>query len=220
MKILYLLPPSEGKNIWWIQSEETLSFSLEKPFEIAVHASEKDLKCKGKRYEQWIFLNKNINSWELLPAIERYTGIMYTAIDYKWMSQNWKKYFSDHFVILSWMYGILKPEDRIRNYKLPIETKWLFLFWWERITEILNNQQSDIIVNMLPKSYEKMIDWKKIESKVLTIEFFHIKNGEKKKISHGVKKIKGEYVKNICETSELQIPDFWNKKHLKLSVIK
>ena len=58
MKILFLLPPSEGKNHGWDISEEKLSLSFTKPYDIAVNATEKDLKCIGKRYEEGIRLNK------------------------------------------------------------------------------------------------------------------------------------------------------------------
>jgi hypothetical protein len=39
-----------------------LSFSFEKPIHIAENATEKDLKCKDKRYVEGIELNKNLNS--------------------------------------------------------------------------------------------------------------------------------------------------------------
>jgi len=52
---------------------------------------------------------------------------------------------------------------------------------------------------MLPGSYVKMIDWKELKTKVIVVNFLHHKNGKLKKITHGVKKVKGEYIKNICE---------------------
>jgi len=54
---------------------------------------------------------------------------MYSGIAYENMSQEAKKYFEEHFCILSGMFGILKPQDLICNYKLPIETKGLYRFW-------------------------------------------------------------------------------------------
>lgn len=70
MKIIYLLPPSEGKNC--VQphpqplsceergTEESLSFLFEKPVEIALNASEKDLKCTGKRYQEGMEMNRDL----------------------------------------------------------------------------------------------------------------------------------------------------------------
>jgi hypothetical protein len=46
MKILFLIPPSEGKNSLADYYDEELSFRFRKPLEIAHNATEKDLKCK------------------------------------------------------------------------------------------------------------------------------------------------------------------------------
>ena len=92
--MIFLIPPSEGKNkIWEIKESEKLSFVFEKPLEIAEKATEKDLKCTGKRYEEAIFLNKNIlNSW-VLEAIKRYDWVMFSNIDFENMTQKWQNFF-------------------------------------------------------------------------------------------------------------------------------
>jgi cytoplasmic iron level regulating protein YaaA (DUF328/UPF0246 family) len=41
-------------------------------------------------------------------------------------------------MILSGMYGIVKPNDVIGNYKLPIESKGLVKYWKDDITKALN----------------------------------------------------------------------------------
>lgn len=217
MKIIYLLPPSEGKNAWWNLGAESLTFDFQKPCEIAINATQKDLKCKDARYEQGIKLNKKLYSspsiplnWggseqsvqgEFFSAIERYSWVMYNAINYEWMSESWKKYFSDNFIILSGMYWIVKPLDNIWNYKLPIETKWLYKYWWNQITASLNLWNYDYIVDLLPGSYAKMIDWKSINSKIIRINFMHNKDSVIKKITHWVKKVKGEYIHKLCNNA-------------------
>jgi hypothetical protein len=45
VKILFLIPPSEGKNPENKYTKESLSFVFEKPLEIAQNVTEKDLKC-------------------------------------------------------------------------------------------------------------------------------------------------------------------------------
>lgn len=211
MKIIFLIPPSEGKNLWWKRWKEKLSFLFEKPIDIAQNATQKDLKCSGKRYEQGIELNTNIMWWEKLPAIERYSGVMYNAINYEGMSALWKTYFQEHFLILSGMYGIVTPQDLIGNYKLPIETNWLYKFWGDIVTSTLNELQADVIVDFLPGAYKKMIQWDKIKSTIVQIDFFQKKDGELKKLTHGVKKVKGEYIHDICEKMIHDIHDLKGK---------
>jgi len=133
MKILFLLPPSEWKKSWWEHKTEKLSFDFEKPVEIAKNVTEKDLKCKWDRFLEWLELNKtlcNHSQKEFTEAIKRYYGVMYWSIDYENMDKKAQDFFEQNFLIFSGMYGILRPKDIIWNYKLPIDTKWLFDFWW------------------------------------------------------------------------------------------
>jgi len=219
MKIIYLIPPSEGKNNWWISEYEKLSFNFKKPLNIAISASQKDLKCIWKRFEEGIELNKNINSSWVLAAIERYSWVMYSSIDYVWMSESWKKYFEDNFIIVSGMYWLIRPLDSIWNYKLPIETKWLKDFWWESLTHELNNIWADIIIDLLPNSYKKVIQWNNITSKVLSINFYSEKKNELKKITHWVKKIKWEYIHTLCNKGSIDDVIVWNNIHQELKII-
>jgi cytoplasmic iron level regulating protein YaaA (DUF328/UPF0246 family) len=176
MKIIYLLPPSEGKNSWWKLWPEKLSCTFDKPLDIAINATQKDLKCKDKRYEEGISLNENIETSEKMAAISRYSWVMYNAIDYSGMNDGGKKYFENNFKIFSWMYWALSPLDCIWNYKLPIETKWLYKFWWDTITNYLNKFEADFIVDMLPWSYAKMVDWTAINTNIIRINFLHKKD--------------------------------------------
>ena len=221
-KILFLIPPSEWKKMGGEKRKQKQSFVFEKPKEKALEATQKDLKCIGKRFEEAKKLNENIFSWniqELLFSIERYTGVMYQALDYENMSIFGKKYFDTHFLIISGMYGLLKPHDTIANYKLPIETKWLARFWKENITQTLNDIWGDIIVDLLPESYKKMIDWKLLNASIVQVEFLTFKQWKSKKMSHGVKTIKGNYIKNICEKGFTDISQMMKEKRQTISII-
>ncbi len=207
MKMLFLLPPSEGKTHGWIFENEIVTFPFKKPEKIIKQATEKDLKCTTKRFEEAKNLNKNIEKWPFRKAIERYSWVMYNAIWYEKMSKKWQKYFENHFLILSGMYGILKPEDYIWNYKLPIEAAWLSLYWKKQITQTLKNIDADIIIDFLPLSYKKMIDFSQIGKKVVEVNF--IEKTSWKKLAHWVKKIKWEYIHFVCEKQIAHINDLW-----------
>ena len=212
MKILFLLPPSEWKTANGVVWEEALSFSFEKPHAIATKVTEKDLKCTGKRFEEGLSLNKQLCSSlpfakgvpegrgiQVMEAINRYSGVMYNAIDHAGMNDEWKQYFEENYLIFSGIYWIVKPMDLIGNYKLPIETKTLAKYWQANITQALNESGAEYIVNLLPLSYMKMIDFKTLTPKVVNINFQVEKEGKIVKMAHGVKKIKGEWIKQVCE---------------------
>ena len=217
---IFLLPPSEGKNAWWTLWKETISFSFLKPKKIADNATEKDLKCTWNRYQEWIALNKNIDksTTEIQESIYRYSWVMYNAIDYAGMNQTWKDFFGNNFLILSGMYGIVKPLDAIGNYKLPIETKWLYDFWWTQILDTIDNLNPDYVVNLLPISYGKLIFWKnksqqtifndKRKFTVININFLKLDGS---KLSHWVKKIKGQWIHDVCNKKISEYRDFWGQ---------
>jgi len=227
MKILFLLPPSEWKNSENNYISENLSFEFEKPLSIAKNVTEKDLKCKWDRFLEWLEFNKNIEKSQTIEAIKRYSWVMFNAIDYSWMNGDWKTFFEENFLILSGMYGIVKPLDKIWNYKLPIDTKWLFDFWGEKIVKKIVEIKPDFIVNLLPISYSKLLWLAKCRKhiykrdfltqswiKIININFLK-ENWDK--ISHWVKKIKWEWIKNICENNIVdynkfgwEIVDNWN----------
>lgn len=219
MKILFLLPPSEAKNSWWNQDKEKLEYLFKKPCDISKNVSENDLKCKWKRFEEWLELNKHLcenKQEEFMFSIERYTWVMYNYIDYTSMIDEEKQFFENNFLICSWMYGLLKSKDSIWNYKLPIETKWLYKYWWTRVVEIINDMEVDYVVNLLPISYSKLIFWNnKTEEKnfdkfrkfwIININFL---KEDWKKISHWVKRIKWEWIKKICKNNITNYNEFW-----------
>lgn len=74
-----------------------------------------------------------------------------------------------------------------------------------------------------------MIQWKNLKAKVLRVEFYQntplltgegkgvrwVKNGERKKMTHGVKKVKGEWIYDVCENGGIKIPNFqWQKEYV------
>ncbi len=200
--IIFLIPPSEAKLSSSFYKKEELIFAFKEPLIISKNATEKDLKCTWKRYEESINLNKNIEKSHTIESIKRYDGVMYKSIDYDNFEDSSKKYFNDNFLILSGMYGLLKPMDKIWNYKLPIETKTLCKYWKTEIVKVLNTLDCDYIVNLLPESYKKMIDLNNLNKKIIEVNFLQ---ENWKKLCHGVKIIKWKFINELCSWLNLCI---------------
>lgn len=209
MKIIYLLPPSEWKKQWWFYEKEKLTFEFEKPFFIASNADEKDLKCSWNRFIQAKSLNANVWETGYFSVMDRYNWVMFKHIWYNDFSKNEKKYFDENFFIFSWFYGLLKPFDIIWDYKLPIESKWLYKFWGHKISNALYHEKADLIINLLPKSYWKLLLPDEISTKIIDINFLIEKNWKMVNISHWVKKIKWEFINKICKKKFEKLEDFW-----------
>jgi len=190
---LYLIPPSEWKCVGGEQKSMHRTFDFELPVSFAVDPTEKDLKCTGKRYEEAVQLNRSLSFSPVMKSIERYTGVFYTALGYASMDQKQKWCIDNYVLIVSWLFGLLKPEDIIPNYKLPIETRWLRAYRYPVLTEKLcvycMNHGVTEIIDLLPMSYQKAIDRKKTQQAWIIRTLPKI---ETSWISHWIKKLRGE----------------------------
>lgn len=119
--------------------------------------------------------------------------------------------------ILSGLYGLLKPMDRIHPYRLEMGTAFanargrdLYAFWGDRITDALNadlaKHRNKTLVNLASNEYWSAVNPDGLEGKVIGARFLDLRNGdgEYKIISFFAKKARGlmaAYIaKNRVET--------------------
>ena len=121
-----------------------------------------------------------------MPAYARYDGVMYKAIDYSSLDRKSQHWYKKHIAIVSGLYGIIRPENHIANYKLPITTT-LSHYRKDNITDWLNTQESEVIIDLLTGPYRKMIKRNHLQAKIIQVQFLK-KDGSQH--SHGVKTVK------------------------------
>lgn len=63
-------------------------------------------------------LAQNLFYTPLLDAIERYIGVAFSALDYANLNENAKDYLSNHLLIFSNLFGVLRAIDKIPYYSL------------------------------------------------------------------------------------------------------
>lgn len=117
--------------------------------------------------------------------------------------------------ILSGLYGLLKPMDRIHPYRLEMGTAFanargrdLYAFWGDRVTDALNAElakhRNKTLVNLASNEYWGVVDPDGLEAKVIGARFLDRNNGQYKIISFYAKKARGlmaAYIaKNRVET--------------------
>src|SRR5690606_25685957 len=104
--------------------------------------------------------------------------------------------------MLSGLYGLLRPLDRMQPYRLEMGTKLantrgkdLYAFWGERISEWLNQdlaeQGDDVLLNLASQEYFGAVKPKALNARVIDTVFKDRKNGEYKIISFYAKKARG-----------------------------
>jgi len=200
--MFFLIPPSEWKKIWWTLSQERHYFEYEKPTNIAENATQKDLKCTWKRYEEGISLNKTIDQGPWMSAIERYTGVMFKAMNYEWLDKAATQFFDETVLILSWLYWWVRPQDHIANYKLPVDTKWLGQWRWAQLNDTLL-QLDWLFIDLLPGAHKKFLNFDLLEN-VVHVDFFV----DWKKMTHWVKWVKWQWIHDRCLQGSSVVSDW------------
>lgn len=94
-------------------------------------------------------------------AIYAFAGDVYAGFEVHSLDEEAVRYAQDHLRILSGLYGLLRPLDEIRPYRLEMGTRWapgragnLYQWWGARIAEALRADLDDgVLVNLASKEY-------------------------------------------------------------------
>jgi cytoplasmic iron level regulating protein YaaA (DUF328/UPF0246 family) len=133
-------------------------------------------------------------------AILAFDGDVYDGIDKKNYHEKDFDFAQKHLVILSGLYGLLRPLDSIKPYRLEMGTNFkdikffiknLYEFWEDKIAQEINQNPAKIIVNLASQEYSSAINSKKINKKIIEINFQEKKNGVLKTIGINSKKARG-----------------------------
>ena len=127
-----------------------------------------------------------------LPALSAYTGIVFKRIAPASFTNADFEYAQQHLNITSFLYGLLRPLDSIRNYRLEGDAilpghdeESMFEYWQPKLTETLLERihaDDGILVNLASGEMKRLFDWKRIcrEARVITPEF-RIREGDRLK---------------------------------------
>ena len=180
-----------------------------------MHISKDLAVLNKKRYEEFDVANLEERGKEAMLA---FNGGVYQGLDASSLSDDAFDYAQDHVRILSGLYGILRPLDKIQEYRLEMGTKLpirrkknLYEFWEDKPTQILNEDleqvNSDVIVNCASNEYFKVLNTKKLNAKVISMDFREMHNGELKFISFNAKKARGLVTRFAIDNSIIDYKD-------------
>lgn len=153
---------------------------------------------------------------ESAPAMFAFTGEVYRGLDAKTLDKNAVDYLQKNYRILSGLYGLLKPSDKVMLYRLEMgrhfefdQYKNLYEFWREKITEQLNSEmkKGEILLHLASNEYGKVIDRKKLNHKVIDFDFYEMKDGKLKTIVVYTKHARGLMVRFCAESDAKTLND-------------
>jgi cytoplasmic iron level regulating protein YaaA (DUF328/UPF0246 family) len=145
------------------------------------------------------------------PALFAFAGDVYTGFEAHSLDEAAIAFAQDHVRILSGLYGLLRPLDAIKPYRLEMGTRWapgraktLVQWWGSRVGDLLGEylaeEGSPAIVNLASQEY-----WAAVAhavpggAEVYTIEF--MEDGPKglRFNSFAAKRARGMMARYLCE---------------------
>ncbi len=146
---IILVPPSEGKATagegpaWrpgtsrfseLDAARERVAASLVRAMRGGRDRRKALLGVSGDALEHATTANRTVRESATMPAIDRYTGVLYGALDHRAMPRRSQSRAADQLVVFSGLWGLLSPIDPIPDYKLKMGASLAGLgklsTWW------------------------------------------------------------------------------------------
>lgn len=151
------------------------------------------------RYRDW---SPKFTASNARQAILAFDGDVYDGLQARTLKPSDLNWAQEHLAILSGLYGVLRPLDRMQPYRLEMGTalavgraKSLYQFWGSRIAEHLNERlaadKTPVVVNLASQEYFRSVDRKALKARVVECVFEEDRGGVFKVISFNAKKARG-----------------------------
>lgn len=142
----------------------------------------------------------------ITPALLSYEGIQYQYMAPNVFTDRQWNYANEKLRILSGLYGILRPLDRVIPYRLEMQAKLstdnyknLYEFWQDRICQKLFEEDT-VILNLASKEYSRVIEkYLTPEISYITCVFGEYQDGKIKVKGTQAKMARGEMVRWLSE---------------------
>jgi len=131
------------------------------------------------RYAAWRPKSTEQNARQAAFAFD---GDVYGGLDARSLTPAQLDWAQDHVCILSGLYGVLRPLDRLQPYRLEMGTalanrhgKDLYAFWGTRIAEHLNERlaadHTPVVINAASQEYFRAVDARALKARVVECVF-------------------------------------------------
>jgi cytoplasmic iron level regulating protein YaaA (DUF328/UPF0246 family) len=145
------------------------------------------------------------------PALYAFAGDVYAGFEVHSLGEEAVAFAQDHLRMLSGLYGLLRPLDEMRPYRLEMGTRWapgrakdLYGFWGDRVATALardaQESGSPAIVNLASKEYWKVVEGRLPPSlPVIEIDFREESPSGLRFNTFAAKRARGMMARYICE---------------------
>lgn len=141
--------------------------------------SDKLAALNAARYQAW---SPRFTAHNAKQAVLAFDGDVYGGLDAKTLRADDLDWLQQHLCILSGLYGVLRPLDRMQPYRLEMGTRLktargrnLYDFWGTRIADYLNQRaradKSPVVINLASEEYFKAVDLDVLQPRVVSCVF-------------------------------------------------
>jgi cytoplasmic iron level regulating protein YaaA (DUF328/UPF0246 family) len=179
--MLILLPPSEGKN----QPAGKSKLNLTK---LAFADQLIDVRTR--------LVTKSLTAAPAAKAIDVYSGVLYQALDWGSLSVTAKAQGDKSLLIVSAIFGVLRPSDVIPNYKAKITSS----DWKVALKPVLDGLEADLIIDCRSSTYAGV--WQSPPDRTAAVRVFKKEKGKISVITHLSKKYRGELTRELLKSGK------------------
>ena len=145
------------------------------------------------------------------PALYAFAGDVYTGFEVRSLETEAVEYAQGHVRILSGLYGLLRPLDAMRPYRLEMGTRWapgrrktLYDYWGARVADLLGHdlhkEGSGMIVNLASQEYwQAVAPTPPAGARIVTVDFRDDGPKGLRFNSFAAKRARGMMARYICE---------------------
>lgn len=156
-----------------------------------------------ERYAEWA---PEFDTQNARQAILAFNGDVYEGLRAPELSDDDLKWAQKHVLILSGLYGALRPLDLMRPYRLEMGTRLatdrganLYAYWGSRIAEYINEREKKVVLNLASDEYFKSVDRKALKAKVVQCVFQDRKGDAWKVVSFYAKRARGLMARYVID---------------------
>lgn len=158
------------------------------------------------RYAAW---SPRFTSHNSKAAVLAFNGDVYEGLQAATLGEGDLAWAQEHVSILSGLYGLLRPLDRMQPYRLEMGTalatargRNLYEFWGDTLVRQLNRQlkgSSPIVVNLASQEYFRAVQGQGLKARVIDCVFEDWKGGGYKVISFFAKRARGMMLRHAID---------------------
>ena len=145
--------------------------------------------------------NRTLTTSPTLPALDRYTGVLYDGLDVSSLSAADRAFAGEHLAIHSALFGLVRAGDPIPAYRLSHDSRLAALslrrHWRDAITTTIADQPG-LVLDLRSESYASLGPTPATATYLRVVS--EVAGGRRVALSHFNKKGKGEFARAVIDS--------------------